>query len=664
MLLIRFCLLWSLVSLHIVGGAILFRRFFPRESPWFGFIVPALTFVLLLNFTEHEIAIPSFQFVIPFSTLGFLWLIVSPKTNWRGLVLPTGIFLASFAFTLGLKYLKPDIAAARDGIYDLQFISSFLQGQTLPAESTWIPPNKLIFYYAFGHYGASVLIRLLGIDIGTGFNVAAALMAAWIYFLTAGIAWQISRRKLWITLLAPVLAACAATGSTGFLFMTLHAVQPEDIATLYSRMDGMDDRQIHTILFSHLTPVYMYDRHELLVPGWWAWMGIFHSTVIGQVITLLATLSITEMVRLKRSNWPWICACTCVALMLVSSTWGFPFALVLVSTALVWCWWTKRQPRNWRAVLLSLGAVAVFLTPMLLYYTTSSVPPHDYVSGLQHTQIPEFIVQWWPIYLPWLGLLLTCRRIHPAVGIVLFVTPVAFMGVEYYTFGARFDMTGKIWGFIFAAAWATFIPAVAASRHWMFRILFGVIVINSALSFCFWTDWYRQSINWDDVGHLEGKGDLGLDRTRGRILNALIPLKHQVIASGMSSWSFSPAARIANFSNNFAYVTWSFNCDNDMFRNCIGEGERREVELNDFYAGKNPDPLLFLRTHAIAAVVIWPDDVIKDDVLTKLKQQLAPSYQYEDFRENGDTSSNNCGIFLYHPNLQSELQGDAAAPGN
>ncbi len=653
-----------MISLHVVGGAVLFRRFFPRESPWFGFVVPALVFVLLMNFAEHAIAIPPFPFLVPFTSLGFLWLIVSPKTNWRGLGLPSIIFLVSFAFTLFLKYLKPDVAAARDGIYDLQFVSSFLQGQTLPAESTWIPPLKLIFYYAFGHYGTSVLIRAFGLDIGTGFNIAAALLAAWIYFLTAGIAWQISRRQRWITILAPILVACAATGSTAFLFLTLHDVQPEDVATLYSRMDGMDDRQIHTVLFSHLTPVYMYDRHELLVPGWWAWMGIFHSTVIGQFITLLATLSITEIVRRRTSNWPWICACASVPLMLVSSTWGFPFAFVLVVTALAWCWFNGRQPQNWRVVVLSLGVFATLLTPMLLYYTTSSVPPSGYATGLQHTQIPEFIVQWWPIYLPWIFLLLTFRRLHPAVGIVLFVTPIAFAGVEYYTFGARFDMTGKIWGFIFAAAWATFIPAVAVNRHWLFRLLFALIVINCVLSFCYWTSWYSKSITWEDVGQLEGKGDLRLERPKARILNALIPLKHQIIASGMSSWSFCPAARIANFSNNYAYISWSFNCDNDMFRNGFGEGERREIELNDFYAGKNPNPLLFLRLHEIAAVVIWPDDGIKDDVVNKLKQELAPSYQYEDLREEGDTSSNNCGIFLYHPNLEKELSAGAATPSS
>jgi len=264
-------------------------------------------------------------------------------------------------------------------------------------------------------------------------------------------------------------------------------------------------------------------------------------------------------------------------------------------------------------------------------------------------------VQWWPIYLPWLALLLTCRRIHPAVGIVLFVSPVAFLAVEYYTVGARFDMTGKIWGFIFCAAWATFIPAIASSRFWVLRILFGLIVINSALSLCYWTTYYWRTVNKDDVGHLEGKGDIGLEPKKGRILNALIPLKNQIILSGESFWSFCPSARLANFSGNRDYITWSFNCDNDMFRNGLGEGWRREKVLNDFYTAKMADPLLYLRQRDIAAVVIWPDDDIKDDVIAKLEQQLAPSYQYEDLRDVDNHDPPNCGIFLYHPNLLREL---------
>jgi len=224
-------------------------------------------------------------------------------------------------------------------------------------------------------------------------------------------------------------------------------------------------------------------------------------------------------------------------------------------------------------------------------------------------------------------------------------------------------MTGKNWGFIFCAAWATFIPAIATRRAWPFRLLFGLIVINSALSLCFWTGFYWRTVDRNDVGQLEGKGDLRFDNERARILNALVPFKDQVIITGKSGWSYCPSARVANFSGNRDYITWSFNCDYDMFRNGVGEGWRREKVLNEFYEGKNPNAFLYLRQRNIQAVIIWPDDDIKDDVLAKLKQQLAPAYQYEDLRDVDKQDPPNCGIFLYHPNLPRELPpGQTASP--
>jgi hypothetical protein len=258
-------------------------------------------------------------------------------------------------------------------------------------------------------------------------------------------------------------------------------------------------------------------------------------------------------------------------------------------------------------------------------------------------------------------LLLTTRTIHPAVGIIIILGPIAFTGVEFFNVGARFDMTGKIWGFIYCAAWASFIPAIAMRRSWVYRVMFGLIVLNCALSLGYWTTYYWKTVDPKDVGNLDGKGDLRLDDRKARILNALLPLKDQVIITGESAWSFCPSARLANFSGNRDYITWSFNCDNDMFRNGVGEGWRREKALNDLYDGNNPNPLLYLRQRNIAALVVWPDDNIKDEVVEKLKEQLAPSYQYEDLRDVDDHDPPDCGIFLYHPNLLKELPAEESS---
>jgi hypothetical protein len=62
-----------------------------------------------------------------------------------------------------------------------------------------------------------------------------------------------------------------------------------------------------------------------------------------------------------------------------------------------------------------------------------------------------------------------------------------------------------------------------------------------------------------------------------------------------------------------------------------------------------PYPLAFLRSHNIAAVMIWPDDAIPDNLLQKFKDQLASDYYYVDAKGG---ASNNAGIFLRNPGPQ------------
>src|ERR1700728_459262 len=131
MLLLRAFFLWSLVSLHVVAGAVLFRRLFGRDSSWFGVLVPMLAFCLVLNFIEYFIPIPSLLWLLPMTTLGSILILirpdfstkrlhlpfeVEPDFSWEGLRLPIGIFLGSFAFTFFIRSIEPDIQASSDGL--------------------------------------------------------------------------------------------------------------------------------------------------------------------------------------------------------------------------------------------------------------------------------------------------------------------------------------------------------------------------------------------------------------------------------------------------------------------------------------------------------------------------------------------------------------------
>src|ERR1700728_3926946 len=96
MFLLRAGLLELLVCFHVIGGAVLFRRLFPRESPWLAFIVPILIVMNALNFIEHFVALPNLGWLLPLTLAGLFWAMARPGYSWEGLRLPGVLFVAVF----------------------------------------------------------------------------------------------------------------------------------------------------------------------------------------------------------------------------------------------------------------------------------------------------------------------------------------------------------------------------------------------------------------------------------------------------------------------------------------------------------------------------------------------------------------------------------------
>ena len=189
MIWIRAALLFTLVAVHFIGGAALFRRLFPRESPWLGFLIPAFAIAMVCNFTEHGFPLTGLHWLLALTTIGSVAMMVKiPKSGWRYLWKPSFIFLVSFLIPFVMHCLKPDIGARRDGPLDLSLVAGFCMGNTLPPDSMWMAGFTDKLYYDFTHYAASVLTRLLGTDPGTGINVAGSVLSGLILFTAGAIA--------------------------------------------------------------------------------------------------------------------------------------------------------------------------------------------------------------------------------------------------------------------------------------------------------------------------------------------------------------------------------------------------------------------------------------------------------------------------------------------
>jgi hypothetical protein len=643
-LLLRALLLGGLISFHVVGAAVLFRRLFPRECPWLSFLIPPLVFVIGLNFLEHYLALPWLGALLPFLIGGLL--IVMLKTSrdvYRELALPGAIFLATYGFVLAVKSLHPDISNLSEGPADLNRILDFCFGDKLPPTDGWLPPYTHQWYYTFQHYGASVVRRLFFVDIGTAYNFSFSLVCAWVAVAGAGAAYYAGNRRPWIAWMMVFLIEAAFTGSSALVAL-LSKAEPNVWLGINLNIDW--DDPVKNPLSWLLKGDPYHETLKLFPPGAWTWFEEFHPTFTGQFLTLFAVLSTQVVFLEKRTNAGWICLALLPLLTVASATWFVPVVLFLCVGGVVVSVLAGRRPESARFVLLAILVGTALLWPTLSSFTTWI---HHQGLGWNHpewrTPLTMFLVQWWPIYLPWFLLCLIWPRLDLSTRWWHAAVAVLFLGVEFLNIGDwRLDTVEKMWGAVYAVGLVTLIPLVLVQRGWVFRLLSGVICAAALVSIMAWG---RNSAGWIDWKngflHFDGASYLRNDGRKNRMFQVLQRFHGATMLAGHCEWAYSEAPALVVFSENRCYVGWSFS---EEICGHAEEADYRSAQDNDFYAGKLADPRTFLENNGISAVLIWPGDQIPDAALQLLQTQLAPGYWYIDCRGTG---AENAGVFVRRP---------------
>jgi hypothetical protein len=647
MLLLRAALLELLVCYHVIGAAVLFRRLFPRESPWLGFIVPTLMVMFVFNFVEHFIALPELGWLLPFTAIGLGWAMLRPGIVWRDMMLPGGIFLGVFTWVFFILCLNPSITANTEGVADMARVLDFCLGSKLPAIDTWCPPYDHGGYYTFQHYGASLLKRLFTLDIGTGYNMGFALLNTFVMFVGAGAAYYISGRRVWACLATLLVLLANFKGASVLLLVwnTWHPV-PNLYDVFDARLandigDGWNDPNRHNPfgwIFRYPPPTL-----RMFPPAYDVYFPEFHANIGGDFMTLATLFMAGLTFKLERSNLPWICLLVFPLMTIITATWFEIVVAVLCAGCLATALIAGRRPEDWRIVGGGALLAILLIWPSVnsLLAGTYPVDVH-FTPWVEYTNPYEFLIQWWPVIIPWFCLFFVWRRMNLLGRWVHAAVPLLLIFFEVVTFADRGLTIEKNWGAIYGAGLVVFLPLVFVERGIFFRIVsvsflfLGTIFVAVDAKMAYDFSW------GGNVLHLRGDIPIQLDPQKKRIEQVLARYHGVNVIAGKSVYSYNEAPVVVGFSENMCYIAWFMQEDQCGHG---GEAQFRDKQVNEFFAGNSPDALGFLRSNNITAVMVFPEDKIPNEVLQKITGQIGSDYFYNDCKGD-DPTAPNAGVFV------------------
>jgi hypothetical protein len=643
-----------LILVHVIGAAVLFRRLFPRESPWLGFFIPALGVMCVFNFLEHYVALPQLGFLLPFTFGGLIWVMLTSPDSWRGLKLAGVLFFIALTFCMALKCISPDIPNWTEGIGDMTRILEYCMGEKVPPTDMWMPPYNRAGYYSFQHYGASLLIRLFSVDIGTGYNLAFALLAALTGLVGAGAAFSVSGKRAWVSAATLFVLMAGSTGGAIFLiFMRQQDHDPDYVLSL--ALNGGWDEPNWNPFWWIAAHDHFHPWLKLLPPLYTLYYSEYHANLGGAFCVMASLLAGNEIFAPTRTNWSWICLIALPMIVIIMSAWFFFVVLFFCAGSIALALLSGRRPENWRwVVLIGLVTLVLVWPTVSTLIITAAAYPHmfSWATPDFHTPLWMFLVQWWPVYLPWLFLCFVWRDLTLAARWFHAAVPILFLWVEFVTVGDRPLEVEKMWGAIYGAGLVTVLPLAFAQRGLLFRILEVFMLVIMAICFGWWLKVDYSNIDSTVLCRLQGDFYIQADPQRRRLEQVLDRFHDRIVLPGKAVWAYNQAPAVIDFTRNRCYIAWSFQEDECGHPD---EPAYREKMNNSFYAGTMADPLAFLRANDIEAVLIWPEDKISDGLLDKFKREIGSDYFYIDCKMD---MPDNAGLFV----RQRLMAGSPPAP--
>ncbi|PKF61960.1 hypothetical protein CW745_08210 [Psychromonas sp. psych-6C06] len=664
----------GLLWLNIAGLTLASYRFLPDHhlARSTGIIVVCL----VLFFIEHFIGLGSLNWLWPFSSALSLLLVYkhhalpAEKRFWRSELLFAMVFFYSFAW----RYSYPTIYPSSERITDLYFISNYLPGNTLPPIDNWNPPHAFDFYYAFQHYAAALIGRVLNFDPGTTYNVAFGLIMA----LSITLAWSVASKFIKSRALKVLLVATMVFGGTGIsplAHIAFNGVEgpkndSEQEASSYKHRQATDAfkmliysarfvgsredvnlDELHNAndwsrtIFPSTTPDPLpssnWEPRELPMEnfGYQFFVGDYHPPLGGFFLLLFTLALLAAIERGVQVKLLQALLGLSVPVMIITNTWTFPLQGLLLMGWVAYRYWDKKVV-NWDWLIGGGLLAGMLIYPFFTDFANGSLStPVKLVTGFDHTPISRFLVLLWPLLLLIvMGLFEPKYRkwsitIALTFAFMLFVSEMIYIDDPTEGKYLRTNSVMKWWGWIYVGGIISLgAVCLGSSKKWIRWSTIVVLLLVNVYAYDVARHWIYSSKG--AMGKLSGHAWYTADGSHRDMFNYLQAQPFGVLLENLPDNAYMNSSIYALFNDKAVLLGWPSHLR--TWHGDVPQVWNLTNEIRLFYQGKLANSADWLQANKVNYVILERHQDAGSFEL--IDQQIKADYTWQRFSPQHQTA--------------------------
>lgn len=282
----------------------------------------------------------------------------------------------------------PDISHSEQPM-DMAFLNSSVRSASYPPYDPWMSGHPINYYY-FGYLMCATLIKLSGVGIGVGYNLALSFVVASVVVGAYSLGYVLTRRYTW-SVLAPVFlvllgnwhallwqvphSGCTGASPNGSPSWWFWSWMWESTRVVHDHFTLADWSCARVGLPVNSDTINEYPLFSFV-------LGDLHAHVIGLPATLLAlalacnVLKAPGIPRVRRDAQDLAqlaVMAICIGVLFTINSWDFPTYLLVVAACIAINAYIMDATRNWweepLQTILALGAASLVLfAPFYLHF--------------------------------------------------------------------------------------------------------------------------------------------------------------------------------------------------------------------------------------------------------------------------------------------------------